>query len=247
MLSGKIAYITGSTRGIGWAIAEVFAHHGATVILNGHSDQNILDNRLAELKSISDRDHDAFLSDVSNIDRVKECFNKIFAKHKRLDILVNNAGIMEDSLIGTVTPELIDKIFRVNVNGVINNLQYASRLMSRKKSGSIINLTSIIGRFGNTGQVVYGGSKSAVIGITLSAAKELAPNGIRVNGVAPGFIDTDMTRKVPKEKYDSIVSGIKMGRIGAPEDIANATLFFASDYSTYITGQILGVDGGMTV
>jgi 3-oxoacyl-[acyl-carrier protein] reductase len=247
MLDNKIAFITGSTRGIGWAIAELFAKNGALVILNGHSDSGLLQKRLNELKAISTKNHDALLCDVGNLNQVTECYQKIFAKYKRLDILVNNAGILEDSLIGTITSDMVQKIYTVNVVGYINNIQYASRLMTRKKSGSIINIASIIGRFGNAGQLVYGSSKAAVIGMTYSAAKELAPLNINVNAIAPGFIDTDMVKKVPKDKYDNIMSSIKMGRIGTPKDVANAALFFASDLASYVTGQVLGVDGGMLI
>jgi 3-oxoacyl-[acyl-carrier protein] reductase len=247
MIENKVALITGSTRGIGWSMAKLFAEHGAIVIINGHSNEELLRSRLSELKQISNKDHQAYQCDISSIDEVKECYNKIFKQFGKLDVLVNNAGIMQDSLIGTVTQDLISRIFAVNVTGSINNLQYASRIMTRKKSGSIINLSSIIGRVGNAGQVVYGSSKSAIIGLTYSASKELAPLNIRVNSIAPGFIDTEMTRAVPKAKYDSILASIKMGRIGQPEDIAKAALFFASDYSSYVTGQILGVDGGMLI
>lgn len=247
MLEGKIAIVTGSTRGIGWAIARVFAQHGCSIVLNGRRDETALSHRLEELKTEFPREHSAYLCDVADINSVKNFYLQVLNKYKKIDVLVNNAGIMEDSLIGTITQSLIDKIYAVNVKGVINNLQYASKLMLRKKSGSIINLTSIIGTNGNTGQVVYGSSKSAVIGITLSASKELAPSGIRVNAIAPGFIETEMIKNVPKEKYDSIVNNIKMGRIGQPTDIANSALFFASDLSAYVTGQILGVDGGMLI
>jgi 3-oxoacyl-[acyl-carrier protein] reductase len=146
-----------------------------------------------------------------------------------------------------VTHEQIEKTFSINTFGVLYVAQYAARLMSRNKSGSIINISSIIGTNGNEGQTVYGGSKAAVIGITQSLAKELAPNNIRVNAIAPGFIDTDMTRQLPKDKYQERMESIKMGRIGKPEDIANTALFLASDLSAYVTGQVIGVDGGMLI
>jgi len=247
-LQGKIALVTGSTRGIGWASARLLAQHGATVLVNGRSDSDLLKQRVEELKSIcGGAEAEGFAFDVGSADAVKECYGAIFKKHKRLDILVNNAGILEDSLLGMVTSQTLARVFHVNVEGVVLNMQYASRLMARHQNGSIINLSAIIGRVGNAGQVVYGGSKAAVIGLTLSAAKELAPANIRVNAVAPGFIDTDMVRQLPREKFEERARSIKMERIGTTEDVARAILFFASDLSAYVTGQVLGVDGGMLI
>lgn len=246
-LQGKVALITGSTRGIGWACAQLLARHGATVLLNGVSNRESLDRRVGELKGEAGAEVDGLAFDVASPSAVRDAYAAIFKKYKRLDVLVNNAGILEDNLLGMVTPENIARVFDVNVTGAILNMQYASRLMARSQGGSIVNLSSIIGRVGNAGQVVYGGSKAAVIGLTLSAAKELAPQGIRVNAVAPGFIDTDMTRRLPKEKYEQRLNSIRMGRIGTPEDVARAVLFFASDLSAYVTGQVLGVDGGMQI
>jgi 3-oxoacyl-[acyl-carrier protein] reductase len=170
-----------------------------------------------------------------------------FSKHRRLDVWVNNAGVLVDGLIGMVPPKDIDQTLGTNLAGVIHGTQAALRVMSRGQSGSIINMTSIIGRFGNVGQLVYGASKAGVIGATLSAAKELAPKGIRVNAIAPGFIRTDMVAALPPEKFKERVASIRMGRIGEPEDIADTALFLASDLSRYITGQVIGVDGGMAI
>jgi len=239
--------VTGSTRGIGWATASLLARQGATVIVNGCSNEELLRQRVEELRTLSGGEPDGFLCDVGDPAAVKECYGAIFKKYKRLDVLVNNAGILQDSLLGMVSPEQIARVLHVNVQGVILNMQYASRLMARHNSGSIVNLSSIIGRFGNEGQVVYGGSKAAVIGMTLSAAKELAPSGVRVNAIAPGFIDTDMVRGLPPAKFEERLQSIKMKRIGLPDDIAKAVLFFASDLSGYVTGQVLGVDGGMLI
>jgi 3-oxoacyl-[acyl-carrier protein] reductase len=244
-LERKVAFVTGSTRGIGWATARILARHGTTVILNGFSNNDLLQQRIKELKGDYGGEADGFLFDVGCPDAVKECYGTIFKKFKRLDILVNNAGILGDSLLGMVTPQIIENVFHVNVQGVILNMQYASRLMARNQSGSIVNISSVLGRYGNAGQVVYGGSKAAVIGITLSAAKELAPSNIRVNAIAPGFIDTDMVRGLPPAKFEERMQSIKMKRIGTPEDISKSILFFVSDLSTYVTGQVLSVDGGM--
>jgi len=247
MLENKIAFITGSTRGIGWSTARLFAAQGATVLLNGVSNKVLLDDCVNQIKNEYGVTCEGFLFDASDPDSIKSCYSYIFKTYKHLDILVNNAGIMEDRLLGMVTPENIDRTFNVNVKSMIYNMQYASRLMSRKQYGSIINVASIIGRVGNVGQVVYGASKSAVIGLTFSAAKELAPLNIRVNAIAPGFIDTDMTKNMPPDKFAERLNSIKMNRIGKPEDVAKAICFFASDLSSYITGQVLGVDGGMLI
>jgi 3-oxoacyl-[acyl-carrier protein] reductase len=244
-LEGKVAFITGSTRGMGWAEAKLFTQHGATVILNGVHSQELLDQRREELKKEFNVDADGFLFDVGNFEAAQNCYNAIFKKYKRLDILVNNAGILEDNLVGMIRKENIEHTLSTNTTAIIYNLQFAARLMMRNKSGSIINISSIVARVGNEGQVVYGASKAAVIGITLSAARELAHSNIRVNAIAPGFIDTDLIKGLTPEKYQERLNSIKMKRIGQPEDVANAVLFFASDYSTYITGQVLGVDGGM--
>lgn len=246
-LKGKVALVTGSTRGIGWACAQLLAQHGATVLVNGRSDSDLLRARVEEIRSNYGTEAEGVPFDVGSPDAVKEWYSRIFKMHRRLDILVNNAGVLDDNLLGMVSVQSIAQTFSVNVEGVLLNMQYASRLMTRHGSGSIINLSSIIGRVGNVGQVVYGGSKAAVIGMTLSAAKELAPANIRVNAIAPGFIDTDMTRQLPSEKYQERLASIRMNRIGTPEDVANVVLFLASDLSAYVTGQIVGVDGGMII
>ena len=244
-LEGKVAFVTGSTRGIGWACARTLTKFGATVILNGIQSREALDRRREELKKEFNAECDGFLFDVSNMSETEKCYNQIFKKYKRLDILVNNAGTLDDNLIGMIRKEDISHTFGTNVNGIIYNLQFAARLMARKKSGTIINISSLVGRVGNEGQVVYGGSKAAVIGITLSASRELASKNIRVNAIAPGFINTDFVKPLPPAIFQQRLNSVKMGRIGEPEDVANAVLFLASDLSSYITGQILGVDGGM--
>ncbi len=244
-LEGKIAFITGSTRGMGWAEAKLFTEMGATVILNGVHSKELLEQRREELKKEFNVEVEGYFFDVGDYDAAQNCYNSIFKKYKRLDILVNNAGILEDNLVGMIRKENITNTFSTNTTGVIYNLQLAARLMMRNKSGSIINISSLVGRVGNEGQVVYGGSKAAVIGITLSAARELAPMNIRVNAIAPGFINTDFIKPLSPEKYQERLNSIKMKRIGQPEDVAKAALFFASDMSSYITGQVLGVDGGM--
>ena len=246
MLDGKVCLITGSTRGIGWATAELFALSGATVILNSRGGE-LLEQRKQALEERAGKPVMAFAGDAGDAAAVQSCYAEIFKQYKKLDVLVNNAGIMQDAPLGMITAELIQTVTQTNIAGAILNLQAAARLMSRAKAGSIINLTSIIGREGKEGQTIYASSKAALIGMTRAAAKELAPRGIRVNAVAPGMIETDMTRGLSEEHHLAALGAIKMGRIGQPSDVANAILFLASDMSSYITGQVLGVDGGMII
>jgi 3-oxoacyl-[acyl-carrier protein] reductase len=246
-LEGKIVFITGSTRGIGWSTAQFLARQGATILLNGVSDDEVLQSRIQELKASFSIDCDGFLFSVADRDSVKKCYSDIFKKYKKLDVLINNAGVLESSLLAMATEKMIDKTLDINVKGVLYNMQNASRLMARQKSGSIINLTSIMGQLGSEGQTVYSGSKAAIIGITLSAAKELAAQNIRVNAVSPGFIDTDMAKDISSDKFEERINSIRMQRIGTPEEVAKVIYFFASDLSSYVTGQVLGVDGGMVI
>ena len=246
MLDNKVCLITGSTRGIGWECAQLFAKNGATVIINGRNLEK-LKNNLFILKEISDKEHDSFNADVSKLDNIKEIYKVIFSKYKRLDVLVNNAGILTDALIGMITEKMVDELIATNQKAVLFNIQYASRIMQRKKNGSIINIASIIGKRGNVGQLAYSATKSAVIGMTYSASKELAPQNIRVNAIAPGLIETQMIKNLAETELLTLQNSILMRRIGKPEDVAKAALFFASDLSEYVTGQVLGVDGGMII
>jgi len=246
-LEGRVAFVTGSTRGIGWACARALAGAGATVVLNGRNDAARLDARVAELRALAPAEHFGVLCDVGDPAAVRSGYRALFERFRRLDVLVNNAGILQDALLGMISDEIVATTFAVNALGPLYSLQEASRLMARKRSGSIVNVASIIGVAGNTGQAAYGASKAALIGLTRSAAKELAPKNIRVNAVAPGFIQTDMTSQLPKAKYDERVASIGMKRIGMPEDVAEVVLFLASDRSAYVTGQVIGVDGGMLI
>ncbi|HEY8100565.1 MAG TPA: SDR family NAD(P)-dependent oxidoreductase [Burkholderiaceae bacterium] len=247
LLQNRVALITGAARGIGFATAKIFAQQGAYVFMTGRSLE-ALNAAAAQLSAhVPDAKISVLELDVTNPDSVRDVFQTLFKQTKKLDILVANAGVLDDALIGMVTKPQIENTFNTNTFGVIYCAQYASRLMARNKSGSIINMTSIMGINGNVGQAVYSGSKAAVIGITKSLSKELAPQNIRVNAIAPGFIDTDMTHSIAAEKFSERIASIKMGRIGSPEEVADVALFLASDLSTYVTGQVIGVDGGMLI
>jgi 3-oxoacyl-[acyl-carrier protein] reductase len=245
-LDGRVAYVTGSTRGIGWAIASALASNGATLILNGHRNAELLRARVTELSALGVPVL-GLICDVADPGQVKTVYKSIFKEFGRLDILINNAGILGDALLGMIPEETINRTLAVNTKGAIYNVQGAARLMSRNRSGSIVNVTSIVGTQGNAGQVVYSASKAALIGLTLSASKELAPQGIRVNAIAPGYIETEMIQHLDATTHEQRLASIAMGRVGKPEEVALAALFLASDLSSYITGQILGVDGGMKI
>ncbi|RUO43778.1 3-oxoacyl-ACP reductase [Aliidiomarina taiwanensis] len=245
-LADKHVLITGASRGIGAACAKNFAAAGATLYLNGRESEKLsaLCLQLSDEYGVTCH---SLPFNVSKVDEVQQGFQQLFKLTKKLDVLVNNAGILDDALIGMVTPTQVENTFATNTYSVLYCSQYAARLMQRGGSGSIINVASIIGRVGNTGQAVYGASKAAVIGITKSLAKELAPVNIRVNAVAPGFIETDMTKQLSPDKYQERLESIAMGRVGTADNVADTILFLASNLSTYVTGQTIGVDGGMLI
>lgn len=247
MLEGKVAVVTGAARGIGLATCRALAREGATVVMLGRDVGALARAAQAIRDAQPDARLDTLACDVAQPDSVRDAFQAVFKSHRKLHALVANAGVLDDALIGMVTPTQIERVFAVNTYGVLYCAQYAARLMARAGGGSIVSMASIIGTHGNVGQAVYGGSKAAVIGITLSLAKELAPQNVRVNAIAPGFIDTEMARSLTPEKFAERVASIKMGRIGTPDEVADVALFLASDLSRYVTGQVIGVDGGMLI
>jgi 3-oxoacyl-[acyl-carrier protein] reductase len=245
-LNGRVAIVTGASRGIGRAAAESLLKAGCNVVLNARAS-NEASASFAELEEAYPDRVTTVYGSVADSATATALVQGAMSRHKRLDILVNNAGILRDKLIGMISDAEIEELFDVNVIGLIKITQLAARLMARRKSGSIVNISSIVGRRGNSGQTVYSATKAAVIGATFSAAKELAPLNIRVNAVAPGLIQTSMIESIPEDKRKSLESQIAMGRVGSSQDVANTILFLASDLSSYVTGQVIGVDGGLIV
>ena len=243
LLKNKVVFLTGCNRGIGSALLKAFASQGA-IIYAVSRRPNVLDDIAIDLNEEYQCTIIPVYFDLKDTKALKDAFMKISKEQRRLDCIVNNAGVMEDALIGMITEQNIRETFEVNVFSIINTIQFAVRLMKRNNSGSIVNISSIVGVKGNQGQLVYSASKGAIISITKTASKELAGSNIRVNAIAPGMIDTDMFRSIGEERIKEMKAKIGMSRLGDPKEVANAAVFLASDMSEYITGQIFGVDGG---
>ena len=240
--SNKTVVVTGSARGIGRAIAEKFASQGANVVISD-LNQEAVDKVAAEIGENTA----GFKADVTNPDEVDDLFKKVKEKFGQVDIVVNNAGITRDKLMIRMDEKDWDMVLDINLKGSFLVTKTAARIMMKQRSGRIINISSVVGVTGNAGQANYSASKAGLIGLTKSAAKELGARGITVNAVAPGFIRTEMTDKLPDAAKDAFLDRVLIRREGTPGDIASAVSFLASDEAAYITGQVLSVDGGLTI
>lgn len=246
MLKGKVAVVTGASRGIGKAIAKKLAERGATVIINFNGSEAKAQEVMDEIKEMGGN-AEIVQCNVADFVACEAFLKEVVDKFGRIDILVNNAGITKDGLLMRMSEEDFGKVIDTNLKGTFNCMRFVSRQMMKQKSGRIINMSSVVGVCGNAGQVNYAASKAGVIGMTKSAAKELASRGITVNAIAPGFIETDMTNVLSDKVKEESVKQIPMGCFGQAEDIAAAVAFLASDEARYITGQVLHVDGGMAM
>ncbi len=246
MLTDKVALVTGASRGIGCAIARKLAEQGAVVYLNYNGSAQKAQEAAAQIVQAGGR-AEAVQCNVADFEACKKMIESVIEKSGRLDILVNNAGITKDGLLMKMSEEDYDRVLDTNLKGTFNTIRHASRYLLKQRSGSIINLTSVSGILGNAGQANYSASKAGVIGLTKSTARELASRGIRVNAVAPGYVETDMTDGLSEQVKKQMLQQIPLGRAASPEEIADVALFLASDHSSYMTGQILSVDGGMAM
>ena len=243
LLEGKVALITGATRGIGKGIAEVFAKQGAEVAFTyaGSVDKaKALEEELGQITKVK-----SYQSDASDYDAAQQLAADVIADFGKIDILINNAGITRDNLMLRMSKDDWDTIIKVNLDSVFNLTKAVIKPMMKARSGSIINMTSVVGVKGNAGQANYAASKAGVIGFSKSIALELGSRNIRCNAIAPGFIETEMTAALDEKTVQGWRESIPLKRGGQPEDVANACVFLASDMSTYISGQVLNVDGGM--
>lgn len=246
MLEEKIAVVTGASRGIGKAIAKKLASQGACVIINYNGSADKAEEVKKEIECAGGKAK-VMQCNVADFSACEAFFKQITEEFGRIDILVNNAGITKDGLLMRMTEEEFSSVIDTNLKGTFHCIRFVSRLMMKQRSGRIINMSSVVGVSGNAGQINYAASKAGVIGMTKSAAKELAARNITVNAIAPGFIETDMTNVLSDKVKEATMAQIPLGRLGKAEDIAETAAFLASDAAAYITGQVIHVDGGMCI
>ena len=244
--TGKVAIVTGSGRGIGKAIAMKLAENGATLVINDVGDSAPAEQTVAEIKNLN-RQAMAIMADVSSSAEVTKMVETAIATYGKVDILVNNAGITRDQLTMKMTDEEWDKVLAIDLKSVFLCTRAVLRPMLKQRSGRIISMSSVVGIIGNAGQSNYAAAKAGIIGFTKTIAKEVASRGITVNAVAPGFIDTPMTQVLPEERKQALMANIPLGYLGTPRDIADTVTFLASEEARYITGQVISVDGGISL
>lgn len=244
MSQKRVVVVTGASRGIGRAIAVALSEPGVDMIVNYNSSPKAAEETAEAVGARGAAPH-LFQFNVADADSVKESFQAILKTHGRIDVLVNNAGITRDNLLALMKLEEWDEVLNTNLRGAFLCSQAVFKPMMRQRSGRIINVTSVVGIIGNSGQCNYAAAKAGIIGLTRSLARELASRNVTVNAVAPGFIETDMTRKLPQSALDALLGQIPAGKHGTPEDVAAAVRFLASGEASYITGQVIHVNGGM--
>lgn len=244
LLEGKNAIITGGSRGIGKGIAEVFAQHGANVAFTYNSSSQSAEELAKELESLGVKAK-AYQSNAASFKEAQELVDSVVEDFGSIDIVINNAGITKDNLLMRMSEEDFDKVIEVNLKSIFNMTKAVQRTMLKQRSGSIINMSSVVGVTGNAGQANYAASKAGIIGFSKSMAQELGSRNIRTNVIAPGFIETEMTEKLDEKTVQGWRDAIPLKRGGKPEDIANACVYLGSDLSAYVTGQVIHVDGGM--
>ena len=244
--TGKVALVTGSGRGIGKAIAMKLAENGATLVINDVGDVAPAEQTLVEIKNLN-RQATVVMADVSSSADVTKMVETAIATFGKIDILVNNAGITRDQLTMKMTDEEWDKVLAIDLKSVFLCTRAVLRPMLKQRSGRIISMSSVVGIIGNPGQANYAAAKAGIIGFTRTIAKEVASRGITVNAIAPGFIDTPMTQSLPAERKQALMNSIPLGCLGTPRDIAETVAFLASDEARYITGQVITVDGGISL
>ncbi len=243
-LTNKTAIVTGAGRGIGKAIALKLASFGANIVVNDIPSSADADETAKEIEAMG-RGALVCKGDVRNFDDVSEMVKKTLDKFGTVDILINNAGITRDNLIMRMDEKDFDDVIAINLKGAFNCIKAVTRPMMKQRSGAIVNMASVVGIMGNAGQANYSASKAGLIGLTKSTAKELSSRGIRANAIAPGFIESLMTDKLPDNVKDDYFKAIPLGRFGTAEDIANTAAFLVSDMASYITGQVIHIDGGL--